>query len=134
MSVPMNVIIREWVIGATMIVIIGLMVVFAAYVIPHLRDWRKEFWVRVTAYLMVFCFGLVIRWAWIWFLLWNFEKHGSDNWIGEYWPIDVVGGVLTTASGLGLIYSFSPDNWGHKPWLITAAAMTAFVAAVHLPW
>lgn len=133
-------IVREYVLAATLILGLCMLVVFFGAVLLRVKSWgwrnlRRNEWGRAAIGLEIFMLGVTVRAGWAWALLWNYERAGKTYLVGEYWWVDVAAGVLTIVGGLCVVREFAPREWkplGISPWVLAAIATTVFVVGVHM--
>ena len=131
---PINLVVREWVIGASAMMTMWILPIFCLYLLKRMRrpNWYAEKWVRTLIAFAVMVSGFMVRSDWVWAVLWSETHAGALPDAGHLWPIDLLGGILTTIGAACVIREISPKGWETR---LTAAAVlsTAVVLiAVHV--
>lgn len=143
--VAINIIIREWVLGVTFMLTSCMAVMFIVFLLTRAKEYNygtlyvefyKSEWARAAIGLTAFIAGVSMRAAWVWMLLWDYERYGKSDRITAYWPIDILAGALTIVGGLCVIREFTPSEWNkwpiwRRPWVLSALLTSAFLAIVH---
>jgi hypothetical protein len=145
--VPMQVLVREWVLGESFVLTLCMLVIFLANIVVYARRkpeggiwhlyWAQSDWMRAAIALTTFLAGISMRAMWVWALLWKWTHGHHVETIEKLWFIDVIAGLLTIIGGVLVVREFTPSEWSdwplwRRPWFAALYLTIIFMVGAHI--
>jgi hypothetical protein len=128
-----NILIREWLNGGLIPLNICIIIIISYTLWLARKDygpgWSKQPGVSSACALWWLFFSDLIRSVLAWQII-HAQRMGRplDIFENERTVIYIVIAAIATAATFRLIYTLSPDGWGHKAWIFAAVVTAGLVA------